>query len=239
MAQRILQINFNFSSSRAEYEAASQPNAAPIAAAPGLSWKIWLMNEAQAEAGGIYLFDGEAAAQGFAQEAEAMLRDDPSLSNVSVKQFGVIESLTASTRGPIAQPARASTCCQMAAEALAVVPAIPPSEAQRRLAADSTILVIDVRDAAEIAVTGTIPGALNISYGALTYQADHQAPETWRSPHLADHSRPILTTCILGPLGALGGKLLHDMGFRNVWVLDGGVQAWIEAGLPVTKNGSE
>jgi 3-mercaptopyruvate sulfurtransferase SseA len=28
------------------------------------------------------------------------------------------------------------------------------------------------------------------------------------------------------------------MGFTNVSVLDGGVQAWIEAGLPVTKNGS-
>jgi rhodanese-related sulfurtransferase len=50
---------------------------------------------------------------------------------------------------------------------------------------------------------------------------------------LSNHRRLVITTCILGPLGALGGKLLHDMGFRDVQVLEGGVQAWIEAGLPV------
>lgn len=48
-----------------------------------------------------------------------------------------------------------------------------------------------------------------------------------------------LPVCILGPLGAMGGKLLHDMGFTNVQVLEGGVQAWIDAGLPVTKNGAQ
>jgi rhodanese-related sulfurtransferase len=35
----------------------------------------------------------------------------------------------------------------------------------------------------------------------------------------------------------MGGKLLHDMGFTNVSVLEGGVQAWGEAGLPVAKKG--
>jgi len=96
-------------------------------------------------------------------------------------------------------------------------------------------LVIDVRDDSDVAVTGTIPGALNISLGALIYQADNEVPEAWRAPELADRARPIITTCLLGPLGALGGKLLHDMGFSNVYILEGGVQAWIKAGLPVTK----
>jgi rhodanese-related sulfurtransferase len=32
-------------------------------------------------------------------------------------------------------------------------------------------------------------------------------------------------------MGALGGKLLHDMGFNNVRILDGGVQAWKDAGF--------
>lgn len=39
------------------------------------------------------------------------------------------------------------------------------------------------------------------------------------------------------PLGALGGKLLHDMGFTNVQILEGGVQAWTDAGLPIQKSG--
>ena len=121
---------------------------------------------------------------------------------------------------------------QMAAEALAEVPSISPEEAHRRMAADPKVLMIDVRDAADIAATGIIPGAVAISYGALTYQADNEVPESWRAAQLADRSRPIITTCILGPLGALGGKLLHDMGFTDVSILEGGVQAWTDAGLP-------
>ena len=30
--------------------------------------------------------------------------------------------------------------------------------------------------------------------------------------------------------------MMHDMGFANVQILEGGVQARIDAGLPVTKN---
>jgi len=126
---------------------------------------------------------------------------------------------------------------QMAAEALAAVPTVSPAEAQKRLQQDRNILVIDVRDAADIAMTGTVPGAMNISLGSLTYKADNEVPEDWRDPALKDRSRPIITTCILGPMGALGGKLLHDMGFTNVSILDGGVQAWIDAGFPTSQNG--
>lgn len=99
--------------------------------------------------------------------------------------------------------------------------------------------MIDVRDAADIAQTGTVAAAINLSYAALAYLADNKAPEDWRDRRLADRSRPAITICIFGPLGALGGKLLHDMGFTNVRILAGGVQAWIDAGLPVTLNGSK
>jgi rhodanese-related sulfurtransferase len=238
MSATILQINFDYDGSWAEYEGANAAGASQIVGVPGLAWKIWLKNAATGEAGGIYLFQDESAAQGFAAQAAAMLAEVPHVSNASVKQFGVIEALTAITRGPIAPAGRAVTFGQMAAEALAVVPSLTPAEARQRLAAYPDTLVIDVRDAADVAQTGTVPGAANFSYGALTYLADNQVPETWREPQLADRSRPIITTCILGPLGAMGGKLLHDMGFTDVSVLDGGVQAWIEAGLPVTKNGS-
>ncbi|KXK52364.1 MAG: sulfurtransferase [Chloroflexi bacterium] len=119
----------------------------------------------------------------------------------------------------------------MVAEALAKVPAISPAEVHQRLAQQPNLLVIDVRDAADIDATGTIPGAVNISLGSLTYKADNEVPEDWRDPALKDRSRPIITTCILGPMGALGGKLLHDMGFTDVSILGGGVQAWKDAGF--------
>jgi len=128
----------------------------------------------------------------------------------------------------------AKTFNQMAAEALAAVPTVSPTEAQKRLQQDRNILVIDVRDAADIAMTGTVPGAINISLGRLTYKADDEVPEDWREPALSNRSRPIITTCILGPMGALGGKLLQDMGFSNVVILQGGVQAWKDAGFPTS-----
>lgn len=54
----------------------------------------------------------------------------------------------------------AKTFNQMAAEASAEVPTITPAEAQQRMKQDPTTLVVDVRDAADIAATGTIPGAV-------------------------------------------------------------------------------
>lgn len=132
----------------------------------------------------------------------------------------------------------AKTFGQMAAEALALVPTISPAEARTRLQQDANILVIDVRDAADVASTGTIPGAMNISLGSLTYKADSEVPEDWRELALQDRSRPIITTCILGPLGAIGGKLLSDMGFTNVSVLEGGVQAWVDAGFATEQIGT-
>lgn len=112
------------------------------------------------------------------------------------------------------------------------VPVIDATEAQRRIEQNPQTLVIDPRDAADIAATGKVAGAMNISYGALTYQADNELPEDWREPELQDRSRPIITACEMGPLGALAGKLLQDMGFTNVSILDGGAEAWKEAGFP-------
>lgn len=234
MPQQILQINFNFSNSRAEYEAMTLPMAGSLTETPGLNWKVWLMDETNQEAGGIYLFNDEVAAARFAQESAAMLSGDLPFHNVSIKQFEVLQAHSVITHG---LPKHPRTFNMMAAEALTAVPTIKPADAYHRLQAEPDLLVIDVRDAADIVATGTVPGAVNISYGALTYQADHTLPAEWQSPYLADYDRPIITTCILGPLGALGGKLLQDMGFRQVQILDGGVQAWLESGLMVEGDG--
>jgi rhodanese-related sulfurtransferase len=107
------------------------------------------------------------------------------------------------------------TFSQSVGEAMAEVPVISPTEAQQRMQHESRTLVIDPRDAADIPATGIIPGAMNISYGSLTYKADSELPPEYREPELEDHSRPIITTCETGELGALAGKLLKDMGFST------------------------
>jgi hypothetical protein len=103
MSQKILQINFTFSGvSGRELQQSWLPAAQPIADTPGLRWKVWLVNEAQRECGGIYLFDDEASVQGFLNSPiVAATKDDPRLSNASVKMFDVMEEHTAITRGPV------------------------------------------------------------------------------------------------------------------------------------------
>jgi len=121
---------------------------------------------------------------------------------------------------------------KMVAEAMSEVPVISAAEAHRRIKQTPWTLVIDPRDAADIPVTGLIPGAMNISYGALTYKADNEQPPELREPELENRSRPIITTCETGELAALAGQLLKDMGFSNVSILEGGTQAWKDAGFP-------
>lgn len=125
----------------------------------------------------------------------------------------------------------AKTFNKMVDEAMLEVPVINAVEANQQMEKEPGTLMIDPRDAADVAATGMIAGAINISYGALTYQADHELPEDWRNPEFQDHSRPIITACEMGPLGALAGKLLKDMGYTNVSILDGGLEAWKEAGF--------
>jgi hypothetical protein len=61
MTGRILQLNFKFSVSGPEYEEAVSPLADQIADVDGLRWKIWIINEAEGEAGGLHLFEDEAS----------------------------------------------------------------------------------------------------------------------------------------------------------------------------------
>lgn len=238
MAEKILQVVGRLVVPVDEFEQQNSLETAQFfAGVPGLRWKIWLVDRERREAGGIYLFADEATFNDYLNgPIMADLRQYPLWTDVRVTSFDYLPEHSAVTRAPVgdrlAGPNDAPlTFGRLAQAAYQAVPTVSPAEAQRRIAAEPDLMVIDVRDAADIAQTGTIPGAVNISYGSLTYMADHDAPEAWRDPRLADHARPIITTCILGPLGAVGGKLLQDMGFSKVGYLDGGVQAWREAGF--------
>jgi len=102
MSIKILQLNFKFNVSRAEYEQAVSSLASEFAAVPGLRWKIWMINEAEQEAGGIYLFDDEASVKAYLEgPLAAQVTSHPALSDFSVKQFDVMEDVTTITRGPV------------------------------------------------------------------------------------------------------------------------------------------
>ena len=61
----ILQINFNLKVPVAEYQKVVDGKRAGIGNVPGLKWKIWLLNPAAQEAGGIYLFDSQSSLEAY------------------------------------------------------------------------------------------------------------------------------------------------------------------------------
>ena len=102
MMETILQINFKFDGSRAEYLEAFADAAAPIAASSGLRWKVWPWNDEDQVGGGIYLFDDASSAQACLDgPIAAGLGKHPAVSEISVRRFEILDRLTAITRGPV------------------------------------------------------------------------------------------------------------------------------------------
>ena len=103
MSPKLIQVNYNFTGTRAEFEKAYLPLAPALAELPGLRWKIWLMNEAEHLAGGIGWFEDEATTQSFIDNVLLAPAGDSNLSNIVYKVFDVLEEHTAITRGPVGQ----------------------------------------------------------------------------------------------------------------------------------------
>ncbi|MGQ9370603.1 rhodanese-like domain-containing protein [Azospirillum sp. ST 5-10] len=115
---------------------------------------------------------------------------------------------------------------QMLEAANAAVPRISPDEA-RALMADDNALAVDVRDGTEVAKTGKLKGAINVSRGMIEFRADADTPY-----HDAEFQkeRPIILYCASGGRSALAGQALKDMGYERVYNL-GGFQDAAAAGL--------
>jgi Putative mono-oxygenase ydhR len=101
----ILQINFNLNVPAAEYRKMIDSVAHAFVDVPGLRWKIWLLNPAVQEAGGLYLFDSQASLDAYLNgPLVAQLRALTSVRNISIKQFEIMSEASALTRG-LVQPA--------------------------------------------------------------------------------------------------------------------------------------
>ena len=98
----VLQINFTFDMTAAEYEDTVAPLAEAIADVEGLLWKVWVINDEDKVAGGIYLFDKRASIDAYlSSDIVAMLASNPQITNIDVKVFAVMESVSAITRAPL------------------------------------------------------------------------------------------------------------------------------------------
>lgn len=120
---------------------------------------------------------------------------------------------------------------QMMEAANAAVPRVTAAEA-REMMAKGDAVVIDVRDAAEVAKTGKVGGAINVSRGMLEFRADPDSP--YHDAHFAK-DKTLILYCASGGRSALSGKVLKDMGYDRVYNL-GAFKDWAEAGGAIDKS---
>ena len=116
------------------------------------------------------------------------------------------------------------TLQQMIEAANAVVPKIDRAQAEALMAEGA--LILDVRDAPELAAAGKVAGARHVSRGMLEFRADAASP--LHDPAF-DPGRPVVVYCGAGGRAALAGATLHAMGFARVHNL-GAFKDWVAAG---------
>jgi len=93
-----------------------------------------------------------------------------------------------------------------------------------RMINDTQAIVLDVRATGEFDA-GHLPNARNIPLAELVQRVG-ELPA----------GRPVIVCCNTGMTSAKGAAALRKAGREEVFNLDGGLNAWRQAGLPVVKN---
>ena len=90
-------------------------------------------------------------------------------------------------------------------------------------------LLVDLREDAERRATGAIPARWTCRVDCSQFKADPAA-----STHVADldKGRRTILYCAVGGRSALAAASLRGLGYTDVAHLDGGLEAWLDAGRP-------
>jgi rhodanese-related sulfurtransferase len=121
------------------------------------------------------------------------------------------------------------TAAEMVAEAKSRIENLTVDQVAAERERGGTVLV-DIRDADQRAADGAIPGTVHASRGMLEFYADPTS--AYHKPELDPNARVILH-CATGGRSALAAETLREMGYSNVAHLDGGFNAWRDAGKPI------
>jgi len=109
-----------------------------------------------------------------------------------------------------------------------VVKPISPDKVMNWIRSKRSFTLIDVREKEEV-LAGKIESKnyMNLSRGLLDISASKGALDT---------DKLIVVYCKTGSRGLLAANTLQELGFTNVYNLEGGIQAWMESGLPITNS---
>ncbi len=96
-----------------------------------------------------------------------------------------------------------------------------PALFKTKLNNEENFTLLDIRTPAELAENGTIEGAKNVDFYAEDFKANMDA---------MDREVPVMLFCRSGGRSGKAASLLKEMGFKQVYDLNGGYNAWLEAG---------
>ncbi len=92
-------------------------------------------------------------------------------------------------------------------------------------------LLVDIRPEAQRRSEGQVPGALIVERNVLEWRLDPRSDA--RIPQATGYHQHVIIMCSRGYTSSLAAASLQDIGLRFATDLDGGFQAWADAGLPV------
>ncbi|MEX1124050.1 MAG: rhodanese-like domain-containing protein [Acidimicrobiia bacterium] len=120
------------------------------------------------------------------------------------------------------------TAADLVADALRRLVSLTPHEVSVELTGGA--LVVDLREEDELHVGGWVRDSVWAPRGMLEFWAD---PSDRRHRVEFDPERALILYCSTGERSAIAAATLRTMGYRDVRVLDGGIEAWKREGLPV------
>lgn len=130
-----------------------------------------------------------------------------------------------------AQMTLAPPAAKLVAEAKTQVTAIDMAAFKAAVDTGTVGLLLDVREPAERAATGHVPGSVSMPRGTIEFAI-------WSKvgyPDKTDLDTRITAYCGTSWRSALAAKTLKDMGFTNVRAVDMRLADWIAAGYPIEK----
>lgn len=120
------------------------------------------------------------------------------------------------------------TVAELVADASRLLVSLAPQEVSVELAGGAVL--IDIREEDELRIVGWVPDSVWAPRGMLEFWAD---PSDRRHRVEFDPHRRLILYCSTGERSALAAATLRALGYRDVCLLSGGIEAWKRDGLPV------
>ena len=103
---------------------------------------------------------------------------------------------------------------------------LSPEEFKSRLSSTPDAVLIDVRKPEEVA-EGMIQGAINIDYLNFGFTENIDS---------LDHAKPYFLYCKTGKRSSGAADKMSQLGFQEIFVLEGGINNWKDKGLEMVQQ---